>query len=386
MLLGPDGTLPACSIVGAGPIPNRIYAMGLDSQNRLFLTDSDGAESRLLRVDIATSTSSIVSGCSVDPSVTVGQVCGGPIVGTGAMGTLLGGIVQVPQGSAMGSGLVPGEVIVALSRSEACPNPPNYAVVRIDPLTGDRVTLSGLDGDCTTVVGAGDSFVEPNGLLLLANGVLLVADGDSGIGRLISVDPASGNRTVVSGCSATLGNSCIGPVVGSGPSPDFVRDLVRTDGSPSRVLALASFPLYCGAGEQGGLVVFDLQSGDRTVLSGRDDACILHGAGPPFNDLEAVTRGPGGTLLVSEDSSARILAVDPISGERRVVSGCGGFTPSGQCVEPILGAGPIPDSHGPLVALPEPAPEILALLGALFVTLLNRRSASSRADRRNTPA
>lgn len=372
VLLGPDGALPTCGFVGTGSMPEQIYALGVDAEGRILLTDADGPESRLLRFEPATSTTSVVSGCSVAASASVGRVCGGPVVGSGALGSLVGDIVSVPHDVAGGSGLLPGEIVVAVSREASCLSG-GYSILRIDPVTGDRTTLSGLDDDCSTIVGGGDPFVEPNGFLLLDDGRLLVADGDGGIGRLMAVQPSSGNRMVLSGCSAAVGTNCAGPVVGSGPLPDAVVDLEPISGGAARVATRASFEAYCGAGESGGLLVFDLETGNRTVLSGRDDACSLFGAGPHFKDLESMTLGADGMLLVSEDSDARIVEVDPQSGARRIVSGCSDISSSLDCVGPVVGSGPAAGNHGSLVALPEPQIGRLLSWSCAWLASIRRR-------------
>lgn len=372
----------ACSFAGTGTAPERIYAIGADRSGRVLLTDSDGLESRLLRIEPATSTSSVVSGCSVSASSAPGRQCGGSIVGSGVLGTLLGGIVVVDESIAPSSGLAVDDILVAVSRFEPCQSD-GYAILRIDPSTGNRTTLSGLDGDCATTIGAGDPFVEPNGLAQLADGRLLVADGDSGVGRLVAVDPIDGDRTVLSGCTtATIAGDCVGPILGAGPVPTFVRDVVSLPGLPPRAVARADFDAYCGAGESGGLIVFEIDTGDRSVLSGRDAACNLVGAGPHFKDLEGVARRNDGLLAVSEDSTARILTVDPATGERRVASGCADFDGSLACIGPILGSGPAATNHGGLVALPESDLAVaVAVAVASLGPLLRRRRPARFAPR-----
>ncbi|GAB2561190.1 hypothetical protein ISP15_15675 [Dyella jejuensis] len=83
------------------------------------------------------------------------------------------------------------------------------AVVQVDPATGNRTLVS----DFSNAV-QGPAGVEPNGLTWLPNLSLLgVSDGDAGTGSggtLFTVDPASGRR----GTLSDFGNTSEGPVGG----------------------------------------------------------------------------------------------------------------------------------------------------------------------------
>src|SRR5262249_32904949 len=80
----------------------------------------------------------------------------------------------------------------------------NHALIRIDPVTGDRTIIS------DDAVGSGPSFNFPaptaGGIMWSvhyeADGSLLVAENGSGSSvsdsRVIRVDPATGNRTLIS--------------------------------------------------------------------------------------------------------------------------------------------------------------------------------------------
>jgi hypothetical protein len=86
------------------------------------------------------------------------------------------------------------------------------ALFRVDPTSGDRTVLSG----CTqrscrpvSIAGTGTNFSVPAGLALDGSGEILVAD--YGMGAIFRVDPNSGDRIVFSGCvdpscSSSIGN------------------------------------------------------------------------------------------------------------------------------------------------------------------------------------
>ena len=64
------------------------------------------------------------------------------------------------------------------------------AVVRVDPLTGDRTIVS------STSNGTGPAFNNPLGIAVEATGDLVVVDAD--LDAVVRVDPVTGDRTIVS--------------------------------------------------------------------------------------------------------------------------------------------------------------------------------------------
>jgi len=373
LLIGVEDQDGSCVIVGSGAFPDHIYRLGSDLDGDLLVADGDGASSRILEIDLATGSSVVLSGCTVP----AGSGCGGPILGSGAIGTLLGDVVVVDSAAANNSALVEGDILVAMSRYALCSVSAD-ALIRVDRSTGDRLTLSGLDGDCSTIVGTGDDLVEANGILLRDDGTVLIADGDGGIGRLVSIDPQTGNRTVLSGCSDADGSSCLGSIIGSGPDADFASSLVPLAGSPGRVAARVSLVSSCFGG--GTILSFDLTTGDRTVLAGDDEFCAQVGAGPAFYDLESLSASPAGEIAVSEDSGVdRIMSVDPITGARAVIGGCSALDASGDCIGPTIGTGPTPRGYGTLTYLPEPSASLLLGPGILGLVSLGRAKATRAA-------
>ena len=72
------------------------------------------------------------------------------------------------------------------------------AVIRVDPVSGDRTILSDAS------IGSGPGFVSPFGIAVEADGGLVVRD--FGLDAVVRVDPVSGDRTLISD-----------PSIGSGP-------------------------------------------------------------------------------------------------------------------------------------------------------------------------
>jgi hypothetical protein len=76
------------------------------------------------------------------------------------------------------------------------------AVLRVNPITGDRAIISGCaavdsGGRCVgEIIGAGPRFLTPVGIVVEAAGSLVV--GDVGLGAVLRVDPFTGDRVIVS--------------------------------------------------------------------------------------------------------------------------------------------------------------------------------------------
>jgi hypothetical protein len=123
----------------------------------------------------------------------------------------------------------------------------NQRVLQIDPATGNRIVLTG------AVVGSGPAVTVA--AVGLENGVIYVTDVVGN--QIMSVDPATGARTLVSG-------------PGRGTGPAFVSPISVTSDSPDSVVVLdMDFSAGTGLG-RGALIRVDLASGNRTLLS--DDA------------------------------------------------------------------------------------------------------------------
>lgn len=161
-------------------------------------------------------------------------------------------------------------------------------VFRVDPVTGDRFVVS------SHAVGAGPTFASPRDLAVESTGDLVVVDLD--LEAIIRVDPVTGDRTIVSD-----------PATGAGPA--------------------FSAPIAIAVEASGDLVVVDFGlaavvrvhpvTGDRTIVS---DAAT--GTGSPLSGPRLVATDASGTIVVSGESSAakRVVRVDPVTGDRTTIS------------------------------------------------------------------
>ena len=195
--------------------------------------------------------------------------------------------------------------------ADRAPQAGHYAIVRVDPASGDRTVVSGCaNAACSSVVGSGPALVRLFGLALEPSGSLAVADGQA----VYRIDLASGNRSLLSGCA----NPSCSSLQGSGDAfGEPVDVLVEPDGA-----LLVSYRIE--GGTFGAIRRIDPVTGARTLVSGcMNLACSsVRGTGPRFVDLFGLAREPGGTLLASDATLEALLRVDPVTGDRTLVSGC----------------------------------------------------------------
>lgn len=188
-------------------------------------------------------------------------------------------------------------IVVADSEYEAR----TAAIVRVDPVTGDRTVVSG----GAVNIGSGPQLDRHGGIAVEANGHLLVVD--STLNAVVRVDPATGDRTVVSGNGR-----------GSGPALVF----------PSAVAleANGNLVLVMGCGET--IVRVALDTGERTAISGCSEVmrsscqCIgdLIGNGRDFDSLSGIVVEANGDLVVVDRQLEAVLRIDPVTGDRTLVS------------------------------------------------------------------
>ncbi|MBI3329120.1 MAG: hypothetical protein HYZ81_20750 [Nitrospinae bacterium] len=286
------------------------------------LVVADGIES-VLRVDRVTGDRTLVSGCvGFDPETFQCRGSGQSTFGE-------------PQGIAVeADGSLVVAVVVGFGSSAA--------VVRVDRVTGDRTLVSGcteITFHCTASRGSGPSLREPQGIAVEADGSLVVAVGIgfSFSATVVRVDPRTGDRTVVSGCTNFDRTTfqCTASR-GSGPSLREPRGIaVEADGS--LVVAVDEFGLE-------GVVRVDPRTGDRTIVSGAST-----GRGPALLQPAGVAVEDDGSLVVADGSFGlrAVVRVDPHTGDRTVVSGCADFDRITRECKAIVGRGqPFEDPAG----------------------------------------
>lgn len=216
------------------------------------------------------------------------------------------------------------------------------AIVRVDPATGNRTIAAGKG------VGRGAKIQGPRTIELDRDGSLIVAD--SILDRLLRVDLSTGNRTDISGGGIGTGPD-IGNVLGLallpgnqlvatdsqldaiiridlatgdrtivssnevGKGPRYVDPfdiVVASDGS---ALVVDSVPIIARGERQPGVLRVDLASGDRSLFSG-----ATAGAGLQMRTATSIAVEADGSLLVIDAGRDRLFRIDPVTGDRVVVS------------------------------------------------------------------
>ena len=178
------------------------------------------------------------------------------------------------------------------------------AVIRVDPTTGARTTVSA-NGSPT----GGPSFVDPVGLAIEVDGDILVADGAAFAGSgggVIRVDPITGTRTTVSANGSPAG----GPMF---TDPSGVA--VEAGGG----ILVADWSAFPGFG--GGVIRVDPVTGARTTVSANGSPAT----GPSFADPFTLALEADGDILVADanafpDLGGGVIRVDPTTGVRTAVS------------------------------------------------------------------
>jgi hypothetical protein len=169
------------------------------------------------------------------------------------------------------------------------PEPPDEegAVLHVTLGNGDRRVVS------DNATGDGPSFQVPfGGSHDVARGRLLVIDKNASRPRVLAVDLASRDRTVLSDENTGTGPDLEEPVA------------VAVDGDRALVLDRGAFAL----------LAVDLASGDRSVVSNG-----ATGAGPLFGQLGALALDAG-RAFVGQRNGAGIVVVDLATGDRAVLS------------------------------------------------------------------
>ena len=289
--------------LGDGPALLTPVDVTIETTGQVLLTDQ--TLMAVVRVDPDTGTRTIVS------NVTTGS----------------GPALQLPSGLVLEA---TGQALVADTGLSA--------VVRVDLSTGTRTIVS----DAT--IGSGPALMLPLGLAVAANGQALVTDG--GLEALVRIEPGSGNRTIVAPVSTgsrSLFGASRGIAVGSLGQIHVTDVLLRQEINTS---VLGPGPTFIP--EASVVVRIDPTNGQRTVVS---DATV--GTGPQLGDLRDIVVDSTGQVLAIDLGKGRfdvvggfytngpvtMKRIDPVSGQRTIVSGPTSSQPSTVVSGPTTGSG-----------------------------------------------
>ncbi len=245
------------------------------------------------------------------------------------------------------------------------------AVLRVDPRRGDRTIVSG----GVTPMGNGPPLLAPFSIAIDADGALLLIDLGQRLlassmvpPAVVQIDAQSGDRTIVSGGAQNLG---------SGPPLQTPMGLaIEADGS----IVVADCGGVCALFAESvntsippAVVRVDRRRGDRTTVLGPPDTARVDLLFSVFSDI--VVQADGALVLVGGFIfTATVWQIDPLSGAPTLISG---VTPLGQT------AGSGPPLSGPFgVAITPDGALVIAdlLLGAVVAVdpLTGRRTIVSK--------
>ncbi|HRI64777.1 MAG TPA: PQQ-binding-like beta-propeller repeat protein [Polyangium sp.] len=244
-VLSGSGTVP----VGTGPALYQLRGMYVYRPNdELVVIARTGMTNNVLSVDRSTGNRTIISGGTV---------------GSGPAFMAPSEVVVHPSGN-------PIWVIDAFAS----------AIFQVDRSTGDRTIIAD-----NTAIGTGPAFGVSS---LSYDGTSLIVLGQ---GTVLAVDPATGNRTVVSG-----------PTVGMGPQ--MTGSFLTVNPAGTTIYSVFS----------GRVLAIDRATGDRTMLANTNV-----GRGPLVS-YGFVHAGPNGIVWLSGDPGYSIGALDTVTGDRVIVA------------------------------------------------------------------
>jgi len=200
-----------------------------------------------------------------------------------------------------GAILHPGDIIVADEGFGLESDGNDGAIFKVDPQTGERTILSGRG------VGSGPELFNPLGVAIAPSGQVLVTDtavpagGGTRVGVIYAIDPATGNRTEVSGPTQGVGPQFGGTGVGNLHGIDI-------DESGAAIVAGRLSP------GEGAIFRVDLTTGNRSVVTSP--------ANRPGDYLMFATGldiGPDGTVFVADERLSRLWSIDPTTGEQTLL-------------------------------------------------------------------
>jgi streptogramin lyase len=174
------------------------------------------------------------------------------------------------------------------------------AVIRVDPISGDRAIISGPS------VGTGPGFINPMGIGVDADDSLLVVD--EGLRAVLRVDPETGDRAIISTSLAPDGGS-----IGSGPA--FLSPVGIAFETSDRPLipdpALGILVVDAALG----VIRVDPETGNRDIVSGAGV-----GSGPAFIRPRGIAVELGADIVVTDVGLDAVVWMDPENGDRTILS------------------------------------------------------------------
>ncbi len=179
-------------------------------------------------------------------------------------------------------------------------------ILELNPSSG-VVSVVSSNAQQINVLGNSEYFNQVNGVAVAPDGDIIVEDwgGCSGCGKIISVDPSTGQQTLIS------------PKEGQTQMMGYPQGLAL-DGNDAFVADANGHGGACGSGANagcGGVVEINLTTGVQSLLSS-DTTPVTSGL--YVDGVENIALDAGGMLLVTDAGGGDILQVDPSTGAASV--------------------------------------------------------------------
>jgi hypothetical protein len=175
---------------------------------------------------------------------------------------------------------------------------PVVAIIKVDPVTGNRTTVS----SSTALVGTGPNFVTPSGIAIRSDGKLIISDtggtnGMAGTDAIFVVDPATGNRTIL--------------------SDDVTPNTTNALTSPSALLIHSTLGILVSDNATiDAIIKIDGTTGEKTVLSSNT---VPNGTNPLSTPI-GLAEDTDQSILLVEQFNDQLLRLNPSTGARTVVA------------------------------------------------------------------
>jgi len=283
---------------GSGPAFLTPLGVAVEAGGTILVSDSTNfpvVSRRILRVDPATGARTVVS------DATTGS--GPALTGPGSLAVGADGGIYVTDGE---------------------------TVLRVDPASGDRAVVS------SATVGTGPALDGPEGIAFENDGKLVVSlvDFSSGTGSILRVDPATGDRAIVSD-KDTGGGPRLRSTWGLDVGPKGKIAVVQSPTDPLLCVPFCPHPLCLAClVPAASLVKVDPESGNRHKASG-GGSCVftagggcqtdwfgVKGDGPSMEQSNDLAREAADTYVMTfQDSEGRegVMRVNPTTHDRTLL-------------------------------------------------------------------
>ena len=183
-------------------------------------------------------------------------------------------------------------------------------VFLVDPETGERTILTGLDALSGEIVGDGIALNGPVAAIELPDGRFAAGQFQGAFG-IYAIEAATGDRSLLSGTSVDGSPS-------RGTGPELAPRAITLSPTDPNIIYATSFNLDA-------VMEVEIDTGNRRIVSsaGTPAEPTVVGSGPAFTSPLGIDIAVDGTMYVSDVATdgGAAFAVDPVTGDRTLLTG-----------------------------------------------------------------